>query len=230
MLRILCELMGLWCCSGMQKRLLLMLTFATATSVWALPNTSIRSLSAHAQAHGSVGPHQTLRLFGGRGRSRTRDSGPPAAAVRSSSWNWLTEDSNSRFSKFNKVAIAVSFYFFTSLSLTFANKAIFNQFEYPLFVTCYQQIMTLVLLYLFGTLGQHFDLLSFAPPLEFNRDTAFEVIPLTILYVGMLTGTNYCLRHVDISFYQILRSLVIPFNIVTSKSSKFSKVGFTCNF
>jgi hypothetical protein len=30
-----------------------------------------------------------------------------------------------------------------------------------------------------------------------------KVLPLTILYVGMLSGTNYCLRHVDISFYQV---------------------------
>jgi len=40
------------------------------------------------------------------------------------------------------VVLAVSFYFFTSLSLTFMNKAIFNRFEFPLFVTCFQQIIT----------------------------------------------------------------------------------------
>jgi hypothetical protein len=197
---------------SLRLQIIMMLTFASVTSVGALPST-IRSLSAHAQTHRG----ETMRLFGGRGRSRERAIGPPAAAARSGSWNWLTEDSNSRLTKLHKVAMAVSFYFFTSLSLTFANKAIFNKFEYPLFVTCFQQIMTLVLLCTFGTLGQHIDLLSFAPPPEFNSETAIEVIPLTLLYVGMLTGTNYCLRHVDISFYQILRSLVIPFNIVTSK-------------
>ena len=41
-----------------------------------------------------------------------------------------------------KVVMAVSFYFFTSLSLTFLNKAIFNLFEFPFFVTCYQQMIT----------------------------------------------------------------------------------------
>jgi len=51
------------------------------------------------------------------------------------------------------VALAVSFYFATSLSLTFMNKIIFNRFEFPLFVTCYQQLITWMLLWTFGTIG-----------------------------------------------------------------------------
>jgi len=155
-----------------------------------------------------------LRLFGGRGRTSTRGTGSPVA-VRSGSWDWVTAES-SGLSKVHKVALAVSFYFFTSLSLTFMNKTIFNRFAYPLLVTCYQQIITCVLLWSFGTLGERHAVLSFAPPPEFNWNTAAEVLPLTVLYVGMLSATNFCLRHVDISFYQILRSLVIPFNIFTS--------------
>lgn len=42
---------------------------------------------------------------------------------------------------------------------------------------------------------------------------AFRVVPLTSLYIAMLSTTNYCLKCVDISFYQVLRSLVIPINL-----------------
>ena len=30
-----------------------------------------------------------------------------------------------------------------------------------------------------------------------------QVMPVTVLYVGMLAMTNYCLRFVDVSFYQV---------------------------
>ena len=82
--------------------------------------------------------------------------------------------------------------------------------------TIRQQIATWVLLWFFGVLGLHFNRLSFVPPPEFDARIGVDILPLTALYVAMLSSTNYCLRHVDISFYQILRSLVIPFNIVTS--------------
>ena len=41
----------------------------------------------------------------------------------------------------------MSFYFFTSLSLTFMNKAIFKQFPFPLFVTAFQLIVAWALLW-----------------------------------------------------------------------------------
>ena len=185
--------------------------------VWALPSNSPQSCAVCASFRNELGgnaiPPTTLRLFGGRGRSRTRDELPPAAAQRSSSWNWLTDGSkSSRLTKLQKVALAVSFYFATSLSLTFMNKIIFNRFEFPLFVTCYQQLITWMLLWTFGTIGpscfyvlymspclslvlkkiaaillyradlgricagQHSDLLSFAPPPEFEWRIALEVL------------------------------------------------------
>jgi len=115
-----------------------------------------------------------------------------------------------------KVVLAVSFYFFTSLSLTFLNKCILTQFPFPLFVTAFQLVVAWAMLWAFGWAGQYCTPLAFAPPPEFDLSVAAAVLPVTVLYVGMLSMTNYCLRFVDVSFYQILRSLVIPFNIVTS--------------
>lgn len=189
-----------------RKGLILILTAVFVVFTDALPQAS----------HGAL---PGLRLCGGRGRPRTRTLSPtglPAVATRSTSWSWLTESSTGKLSKLTKLVMAVFFYFSTSLSLTFMNKALFNRFSFPLLVTLYQQIATWVLLWFFGVLGLHFNRLSFVPPPEFDARIGVDILPLTALYVAMLSSTNYCLRHVDISFYQILRSLVIPFNIVTS--------------
>lgn len=142
--------------TGMCSHLAVIMTVAVISPcVWALPSNSPQSCALCASFRNELAiPPTTLRLFGGRGRSRTRDELPPAAAQRSSSWNWLTDGSkSSRLTKLQKVALAVSFYFATSLSLTFMNKIIFNRFEFPLFVTCYQQLITWMLLWTLGTIG-----------------------------------------------------------------------------
>ena len=100
------------------------------------PERALRPTMLGAKAHGG-GSISMMRLLGGRGRTATRDPAGPSAAVRSGSWDWIVaaeSKSKSGLTKLQKVALAVSFYFFTSLSLTFANKAIFNRFAYPLLV------------------------------------------------------------------------------------------------
>ncbi|KAJ1472409.1 hypothetical protein T484DRAFT_1914717 [Baffinella frigidus] len=196
-----------------------------------------------------------LRLSGGRGRPQHRSPSVdhPPVPVRSNSWNWLVHGGGKEgeAAQTRKVVLAVSFYFFTSLSLTFLNKCILTQFPFPLFVTAFQLVVAWAMLWAFGWAGQYCTPLAFAPPPEFDLSVAAAVLPVTVLYVGMLSMTNYCLRFVDVSFYQlpafqkgclinlvlyvrmlsmtnfclrfvdvsfyqILRSLVIPFNIVTS--------------
>ncbi|ORX50760.1 GDP-fucose transporter [Piromyces finnis] len=41
-----------------------------------------------------------------------------------------------------------------------------------------------------------------------------RILPLTAIYVAMLTFNNLCLNFVEVSFYQVARSLTIIFNIV----------------
>ena len=156
------------------------------------------------------------RLSGGRGRVPHRIAHiDRSCSTRSGSWSWMHTSSGS-LTRTHKVLLAVLFYFATSLSLTFMNKSIFRQFHFPLFVTNFQLIITWVLLWIIGMAGLWDKKFSFAPPPEFDVSIAVQVVPVTFLYVGMLSMTNYCLRFVDVSFYQILRSLVIPLNILSS--------------
>ncbi|ORX86790.1 hypothetical protein K493DRAFT_268866 [Basidiobolus meristosporus CBS 931.73] len=116
----------------------------------------------------------------------------------------------------------VAFYWVASLSVVFLNKYILSssefKFAYPLFVTWYQLIVALVLLVTWGHLGKRYTFFSAIPPFEFNQKIAKRVAPLTIIYVMMLALNNLCLKYVEVTFYQIARSLSIFFNIVFTYS------------
>ena len=120
---------------------------------------------------------RALRLSGGRGRTATRAYSPVHENFRrSNSWNWLVHGKGSG-AQARKVVLAVSFYFLTSLSLTFMNKCIFRQFPFPLFVTAFQLVIAWIMLWVFGWAGQHWKPLAFAPPAEFNPSVAAAVSP-----------------------------------------------------
>jgi GDP-fucose transporter C1 len=95
-------------------------------------------------------------------------------------------------------------------------QAIFFDFHFPIVVTIYQLCVSMVLLAVFGGAGRYVHALSYIPPVSYDAGLLTKLTPLAGLYVAMLALTNYCLRHVDITFYQILRSLVIPMNLVFS--------------
>lgn len=41
-----------------------------------------------------------------------------------------------------------------------------------------------------------------------------QVLPLSLIFVGMITFNNMCLMYVEVSFYNVARSLTIVFNVV----------------
>eukprot|EP00163_Fabomonas_tropica_P007167 TRINITY_DN1683_c1_g1_i2.p1 TRINITY_DN1683_c1_g1~~TRINITY_DN1683_c1_g1_i2.p1 ORF type:complete len:179 (-),score=49.93 TRINITY_DN1683_c1_g1_i2:83-619(-) len=109
-----------------------------------------------------------------------------------------------------KIAGVVAFYWVISLTLVFLNKMVMqSNFPYPAFVTWVQLVCQLVLVVLLGIGEDKFKLNTGIPYPEFNITTARQVMPLSIIYVGLITLTNYCLRNVEISFYQLVKSLTI---------------------
>ncbi|KAG0171368.1 hypothetical protein DFQ30_001123 [Apophysomyces sp. BC1015] len=109
------------------------------------------------------------------------------------------------------IVAVVSFYFVISLSVVFLNKYIMDALEFPyaLFVTWYQLVVALVLLLIWAHLGK-----TIIPPYEFDSTTAKKVAPLTFIYVMMLALNNLCLKYVEVTFYQVARSLSINFTIL----------------
>ncbi|KAF9935114.1 hypothetical protein FBU30_007493 [Linnemannia zychae] len=113
---------------------------------------------------------------------------------------------------------AIAFYWVASLSVVFLNKTILSgsefRFPYPLTVTLYQLIVALVLLVVCGQLGKRHRLFGSVPPFEFDLDNVRQIAPLSVVYVLMLTLNNLCLQLVEVTFYQVARSLSIFFNIL----------------
>uniref|UniRef100_A0A7S1FSH8 Sugar phosphate transporter domain-containing protein n=1 Tax=Corethron hystrix TaxID=216773 RepID=A0A7S1FSH8_9STRA len=97
----------------------------------------------------------------------------------------------------------------------------------PLFVTWYQCVITTIICYICGLVGERSrsfpthagessgsSFYSQFPKAEYKAGTARRVLPLSIVFVGMITFNNLCLKWVEVSFYNVARSLTIVFNVI----------------
>ncbi|KAF2072232.1 hypothetical protein CYY_006455 [Polysphondylium violaceum] len=114
------------------------------------------------------------------------------------------------------ILMVIGFYFFISISLVFLNKILMADlnFRYPLFITWYQQVVSFASIYIMSTISPTIPSLSFLPAFEFKPQIAKKVLPLTVVLTCMIIFNNLCLEYVEVSFYQVARSLTICFSIV----------------
>ncbi|KAI9277903.1 triose-phosphate transporter family-domain-containing protein [Umbelopsis sp. AD052] len=128
------------------------------------------------------------------------------------------QSSTTKKSSPNLIALVVLLYFVISLSVVFLNKIILSSakydFPYPLFVTWFQLLVALVLLIVCSEVGKWNPSISLIPPYEFDPAIAIRIAPLTAIYVLMLVFNNLCLKYVEVTFYQVARSLSINFTIL----------------
>jgi GDP-fucose transporter C1 len=54
------------------------------------------------------------------------------------------------------------------------------------------------------------------PKATYKPSIAIQILPLSVIFVGMITFNNLCLTYVQVSFYNVARSLTIVFNIFIS--------------
>lgn len=52
------------------------------------------------------------------------------------------------------------------------------------------------------------------PVVKYDLRTGLQVLPLSLIFVAMITFNNVCLQHVAVSFYNVARSLSIVFNVI----------------
>jgi len=84
----------------------------------------------------------------------------------------------------------------------------------PLFIVWFQLVISLICLVVLGWIGRSSTRLNLVPPFEFKVDRATSTLTLSLIFVGMIVFNNLCLLYVEVSFYQVARSLTILFNIV----------------
>ena len=115
------------------------------------------------------------------------------------------------FSKF-KQKICCFCFRFVSITLVFLNKTLLSGAESvdaPLFITCFQCAVTAAVCYGIATLPPNFGEENMnCTQISISVTTLKRVLPLSLVFVAMITFNNLCLKFVGVSFYYIGMYLV----------------------
>ncbi|XP_054156334.1 GDP-fucose transporter 1-like [Oppia nitens] len=119
--------------------------------------------------------------------------------------------------KYAEVVAVVAAYWLISISMVFINKHLLSGADIglnaPLFVTFYQCLCALAITLVMSMLSRTNPSLFKLPALSFRLTTARQVLPLSVMFVLMITFNNLCLKYVGVAFYFVGRSLTTVFNV-----------------
>ncbi|XP_010737856.2 GDP-fucose transporter 1 [Larimichthys crocea] len=117
-----------------------------------------------------------------------------------------------------KIAAVVVLYWFVSITMVFLNNYLLDNrdLDAPLFVTFYQCVVTVGLCWLMQLLSKLSPQLIDFPSVKLDLKTAREVLPLSVVFICMITFNNLCLKYVGVAFYTVGRSLSTVFNVLFS--------------
>lgn len=117
-----------------------------------------------------------------------------------------------------KIGGVVALYWFISITMVFLNNYLLDSkdLDAPLFVTFYQCLVTVGLCYGMHLLSHLCPGVIDFPSVKFDLKVCREVLPLSIVFIGMITFNNLCLKHVGVAFYTVGRSLSTVFNVLLS--------------
>lgn len=118
------------------------------------------------------------------------------------------------------ISAVVTSYFIVSISMVFINKVLLSDREssipVPFFITAFQCATTSLICFSLGQLGKNLPSFAEFPIQHYSWSVAYEVLPLSAIFVGMITFNNLCLQYVEVSFYNVARSLTIVMNVIFS--------------
>ncbi|XP_017269678.1 GDP-fucose transporter 1 isoform X1 [Kryptolebias marmoratus] len=117
-----------------------------------------------------------------------------------------------------RIAAVVALYWFVSITMVFLNNYLLDNrdLDAPLFVTFFQCVVTVGLCWLMQLLSKFCPGLVDFPSVKFDLKTSREVLPLSVVFIGMITFNNLCLKNVGVAFYTVGRSLSTVFNVLLS--------------
>jgi GDP-fucose transporter C1 len=127
------------------------------------------------------------------------------------------EKERSLMQKYVEVVVVVIAYWIISISMVFVNKYILSDssvhLNAPLFVTFYQCIISALICLLMSLLSKVNPNLFTFPAINLRLNTMINVLPLSVMFVAMITFNNLCLKYVGVAFYFVGRSLTTVFNV-----------------
>jgi len=121
-----------------------------------------------------------------------------------------------------QVCSVVTAYFIVSIALVFSNKVLLqpkDSIPAPMFVTWFQCVFTFLLIWFLGYMAEinpSVPALKEFPKQVFDTNVARKIMPLTLMFVGMISFNQLCLQYVEVSFYNVARSLTIVANVIFS--------------
>lgn len=114
------------------------------------------------------------------------------------------------------VASVIAAYWFVSITMVYLNKILLSNADAsipaPLFVTWYQCVLTCIICVVLGNMGEKTratsqpSWLNEFPKVKFSPYVAISVLPLSLIFVGMITFNNVCLQYVEVSFCKWFRT------------------------
>ncbi|KAK6176697.1 hypothetical protein SNE40_014947 [Patella caerulea] len=121
-------------------------------------------------------------------------------------------------SKSLKIAAVVAFYWTISISMVFLNKYLLSskdlKLNAPFFITWFQCVVSVLLIAFFSFLAGIIPNIVKVPPFKIDPAIIRGVLPLSLVFVSMISFNNLCLKYVGVAFYYIGRSLTTVFNVV----------------
>jgi len=120
--------------------------------------------------------------------------------------------------KYTKIASVVAAYWTISISMVFVNKYLLSsddvKLNAPMFITWFQCVVTVLLCFLLSILGQVFPQYVTFPAIKIEGKLMRATLPLSVVFVCMITFNNLCLKYIGVAFYFVGRSLTTVFNVV----------------
>jgi len=125
--------------------------------------------------------------------------------------------------KYFKIIGVVSAYWVISISLVFINKALLSgqsdgthssKLDAPMFVTWFQCVVTVALCVIMTCISKMFPSYSSFPSIAVDYSIMMKILPLSLIFIMMITMNNLCLKYVGVAFYYVGRSLTTVFNVV----------------
>lgn len=119
-----------------------------------------------------------------------------------------------------KIAAVVASYWCISISMVFLNKYLLSsddlKLNAPLFVTWFQCVVTVALCFGLSLMSKFIPDVVHFPAMSVDPKLCRATLPLSVVFVSMITFNNLCLQHVGVAFYNVGRSLTTVFNVVFS--------------
>ncbi|XP_015194844.1 GDP-fucose transporter 1 isoform X2 [Lepisosteus oculatus] len=119
-----------------------------------------------------------------------------------------------------KIALVVALYWFISITMVFLNKYLLDspalKLDAPLFVTFFQCFVTVGLCWCMSLLSRLCPTSVEFPSVKLDLKMSREILPLSVVFIGMITFNNLCLKYVGVAFYNVGRSLTTVFNVLMS--------------